>query len=64
VLKPQAKRSLVRPKRRQEDDSKMDVRETGCEGVDWIELVKNGVQWRIFVNTLINIRVPEKNRIY
>ena len=39
--KPEAKRPLGRPRRRWEDNIKMDLQEVGCEGVDWIELAQD-----------------------
>jgi hypothetical protein len=36
VGKPEAKRSFERPRCRREENIKMDVKETGCEGVDWV----------------------------
>ena len=38
VGKPEGERPLGRPRRRWEDDSKMDLQEVGCGGMDWIEL--------------------------
>jgi len=33
-------------------------KETGCEGVDWIQLAQDWVQWRAVVNTVMKLRVP------
>ena len=41
VGKPEGKRPLGRPRRRWEDNIKMDLQELGCEGVDWIELAQD-----------------------
>jgi len=41
VGKPEGKRLLGRPRRRWEDNIKMDLREVGCEGMDWIELAQD-----------------------
>jgi len=41
VGKPKGKRPLTRPRRRWEDNNKMDLQEVGCGGVDWIELAQN-----------------------
>jgi hypothetical protein len=41
-----------------EDNIKMDVREIGWGGIDWIDLARDRDQWRALVNTVINLRVP------
>jgi hypothetical protein len=41
VRKPEGRRPLGRPKRRWEDNTKMDLQEEGCEGVDCIELAQD-----------------------
>ena len=41
VGKPEGKRPLGRPRRRREDNIKMDLQKVGCEGVDWIELAQD-----------------------
>jgi hypothetical protein len=43
--------------RRWEDNIKMDLREIGLEGVDWIQLTQDNDQWRAVVNTVMNLRV-------
>jgi hypothetical protein len=58
VIKPEGKRPLGRPRRRWVDNIKMDVREIGWDGVDWIELAQDRDQWRDFVNMVMNLRVP------
>jgi hypothetical protein len=58
IGRPEGKRSLGRPRRRWEDNIKMDLREIGIDGVNWIQLARNRVQCRNFVNTLMNLRVP------
>jgi hypothetical protein len=52
------KRPLGRPRRRSVDNIKMDLRETGWVGMDWIELAQDKDQWRALVNTAMNLRVP------
>jgi hypothetical protein len=54
--KPEGKRPLGGC--RLEDHIKMDLREIGCGGMDRIDLVHDWDQWRVLVNTVMNIRVP------
>jgi len=58
VRKPEGKRPLGRPRRRWEDNIKMDLREIGWEDVDWIHLAQDRDQWRALVNTKMNLRFP------
>jgi len=57
VGKPEGKRPLGRPRRRWEDNIKMDLREMGGGG-DCMELVQDRDRWRALVNTVMNFRVP------
>ena len=57
VGKSEGKRPLGRPRRRWEDNIKMDLWEVG-RGGDWIELVQDRDRLRAFVNTVMNLRVP------
>ena len=57
VGKPEGKRPLGRPRRRLEDNIKMDLREVGGGG-DWMELAQFRDRWRTLVNTVMNLRVP------
>jgi hypothetical protein len=58
VGKPEGKRPLGRPTRRWEDAIKMDLKEVGCGGMDWIELVQYRDRWRALVYLVMNLRVP------
>jgi len=58
VGRPEGKRPLGRPRRRWEDNIKMDLQEVGCEVMDWIELAQNRDRWRALVNAVMNLRVP------
>ena len=58
VGKPERKRPWGRPRRRWEDNIKMDLQEVGYEGVDWIELAQDRDRWRRLVNMVINFQVP------
>jgi hypothetical protein len=58
VGRPEGKRPPGRPRRRWEDNIKMDLGEIGIDKANWIQLAKDRVQWRAFVNTIMNLRVP------
>jgi hypothetical protein len=58
VQRPEDKRPMGRPRRRWEDNVKMDLREIGIDGANWIRLAQDRVQWRAFVKTVMNLRVP------
>jgi hypothetical protein len=58
VERPEGKRPLERARRRWEDNIKLDVREIGIDGVNWIWLAQDRIRWRTFVNTVMNLRVP------
>jgi hypothetical protein len=55
---PAGKRALGRPRRRWENNIKMNLREIGRCGVDWIDLAQDRDQWMALVNKAINFRVP------
>jgi hypothetical protein len=58
VGKPKGKRPLGRPRRGWVDNIKMDLREIGLGGMDWIDLAQNWDQWRALVNMVMNLWVP------
>jgi hypothetical protein len=58
VGKPEGRRPLGRPRRRWEDTIKMDLREVGWGGMDWINLAHDRDRWRALVNAVMNLRVP------
>jgi hypothetical protein len=58
VGRPEEKRPLGRPRRRWEDNIKMDLMEIGIDGVDWIRLAQDRVQWWTYVSTVVNLWVP------
>jgi hypothetical protein len=52
------KRPLGRLRRRWIENIKIDLRETGRDDMDWINLAQDRNQWRALVNTVMNLRVP------
>jgi len=58
VWRPQGKRPLGRPRRRWEDNIKMDFSEIRIDGADWIQLALDRAQWRACVNTVMYLWVP------
>jgi len=58
VGKPERKGPLGRPRRRWEDNIKMDLQEVGCGGMGWIELAQDRDRWRALVTVVMNLRVP------
>ena len=58
VEKPEGKRPLGRPRRRWEDNIRMDLQEVGCGYVDWIYLAQDRDRWRTLVSAVMNFRVP------
>jgi hypothetical protein len=58
VGRPEGKRQLGRPRRRWEDNIKMDLGEIGIDGANWIRLTQDRVQCWAFVNMVMNLQVP------
>jgi hypothetical protein len=58
VGRPEGRRPLGRPRRRREDNIKMDLREIGFVDVDWIHWAQDRDRWRTLVNTVMNPGVP------
>jgi hypothetical protein len=58
VGKPEGKRPLGRPRRRWEDNTKMDRQAVGSGFGDWVELAQDRDRWRAPVSTVMNFRVP------
>ena len=59
VGKPEVKRPLRGPRRRWEDNIKMDLQEVGGSFEDWMELAQDRDRWRALVSTVRNLRVPK-----
>jgi len=55
---PEGKRPLGRPRRRWENNIKMDIQEVGCGSMDWVELAQDRDRWWTFVSAVMNFRVP------
>jgi hypothetical protein len=58
VGRPEDKRPLGRPRRKWEDNIKLDLRGIGIDETNWIQLAQDRVQWWAFVNTVMNLRAP------
>jgi hypothetical protein len=57
VGKPEGKRPMEKPRRRWEDNIKMDLQEVGRSCRDWMELAQDRDRWRALVSTVKNLRV-------
>jgi hypothetical protein len=57
VGKPEGKRPIGSPRHRCANNIKIDLREVGWDGMDWIDLAEDRNQWRAPVNTIMNLRV-------
>jgi hypothetical protein len=51
---------MGRHRRSWKDNIKLDLREIGIDGANWIQLAQDRVQWRDFVTTVMNLRVPKR----
>jgi hypothetical protein len=58
VGRPEGKIPLGRPSCSWEDNIKLNLREIGMDGANWIQLAQDRFQWRAFVNTVMNLRIP------
>jgi hypothetical protein len=58
IGRPEGRRPLGRPRRRWEDNIKMDLGEIGFGDVDWIHWAQARDRWRALVNTVMNLWVP------
>jgi hypothetical protein len=58
VGRPEGRRPLGRPRRRWDDNIKIDLQEVGWRGVDWIDMAQDRDRWRALVNAVMNLRVP------
>ena len=58
VGKPEGRKPLERPRRRWEDNIRMDLREVECGCVDWMELAQDRDRWRALVSAVMKLRVP------
>jgi hypothetical protein len=58
VGKPEGKRPCGKPRHRWEDNIKMNLKEVGRGGMDWIELAEDRDRWRTLVTAVMNLRVP------
>jgi hypothetical protein len=58
VEKPEGVRPLGRPRRKWEDNIKMHLRDVGIDRANWVRLAQDRVQWRAFVNAVMNLRIP------
>jgi hypothetical protein len=58
VGKPDGKRRLGSPRRRWEDNIRMDLQEVGCGNKEWIDLNQDRDRWRTLENAVMNLQVP------
>ena len=58
VGKPEGKRPLGSPRRRWDDNIKMDLQEVGCRGMNWFKLAQDRDRWQTLENAVMNLPVP------
>jgi len=58
IVRPEGNTPLGRHRHRWEDNIKLDLRAIGIDEANWIQLAHESVQWRAFVNTVVNFRIP------
>jgi hypothetical protein len=58
VGRPEGKRSMARLRRRWDDNIKLDLKDIGIDGANWIQVAQDRFKWRVFVNTVMNLLVP------
>jgi hypothetical protein len=58
VGRPEGRRPIERPRRRWEDNIKMDLQEVGWGGMDWIDMAQDRDRWRALVSAVMNLQVP------
>ena len=63
VGKPEVERPLGRPRRRWEDNIRMDLQEVGGSCGDWMELAQDRDRWRAIMSTVMSLRAPKMREI-
>ena len=63
IGKPEGKRLFGRPRRRWEDNIKIDLQEVEGGFGDWMELAQDSYKWRALVGTVMNLRIPKMRGI-
>ena len=58
IGKPTGKRFLGRPRRRWEDNIRIDLEEIGINTRNWVDSVQDKDYWRSLVNAALNLRIP------